>query len=41
MENIGMRHERDVELFGGRAVLYALARDGGALDARPGDGGVS
>ncbi len=29
MENLGMRYERDVELFGIHAVLYALTRDGG------------
>jgi ribosomal-protein-alanine N-acetyltransferase len=27
MEKLGMRYERDVEIFGLRAVLYALTRD--------------
>jgi ribosomal-protein-alanine N-acetyltransferase len=30
MEKLGMRYERDVEVFGIHAVLYALSRDAGA-----------
>jgi ribosomal-protein-alanine N-acetyltransferase len=31
LEKLGMRYERDVEIFGIRAVLYALSRDAFAI----------
>ena len=30
LEKLGMRYERDVQVFGIHAVLYALTRDTGA-----------
>jgi RimJ/RimL family protein N-acetyltransferase len=34
LEKLGMRYERDVQVFGIHAVLYALTRDTGARSAR-------